>query len=139
MNKKPKHFTIFKVIGVIGLIVAFIGFVKLLNGFGNFGTNDFMFGMFMGPFGLFVGFSCLMIGFRPEISRIATKSAKYIQEENKDELKDIATTSADITSEAFTVTASAIRKGLNETLFCKYCGKEIDSDSIFCRHCGQKQ
>ena len=138
MQKQPKHFLVFKIIGIFGVVVAVIGFLNIITGFGDFSTNNFFAGMFMLPIGSFIGFSCLMIGFRPEISKIATKTAKYIQEENKEDLKDIVSTSAEITSEAITTTAKAVKKGFRGTMFCKFCGKEIDEDSKFCRHCGEE-
>ena len=137
MQKQPKHFLVFKVMGILGVVVAVIGLINIITGFGDFSTNNFFLGMFMFPIGSFVGFSCLIIGFKPEISKIATKTAKYIQEENKEVLKDIAVTSAEITAEAVTITASAVKDGIKDTIFCKYCGGKIDLDSKFCKHCGK--
>ena len=137
MNKKPSHFLVFKIAGILGLVIFIIGIIKLLTGFDDFESNDFLIGMFMMPIGLFIGFTGLMIGFRPEISKLSIKTAKYLQEENKDELKQITSTSAEIVSEALTTTVQTIKEGLKETMFCKHCGKEIDSDSKFCKHCGK--
>lgn len=139
MNNKPKYFLVFKIIGIIGVIIALIGIKNLIVGFGDLTTHDFMIGMFMMPIGAFIGFTFLILGFRPELSKMATKSAKYIQEENKDDLKDIANNSSYIAKEAITNVAKAVKEGLDDTVFCKHCGKEIDSDSKFCRHCGQEQ
>lgn len=136
MKKDLKHLLVFKIIGFIGLGVALLGITKLMSGFGDFSTNNFMIGMFMFPVGMFVGFTCLIIGFRPEMAKLSTKTAKYIQEENKEDLKEIVTTTAEIHSEAVTVTAKAIKEGLKDTMYCKHCGKEIDIDSKFCKHCG---
>ena len=138
MEKKPGHFLVFKIIGFIGVAIAVIGLINLFNGFGNFGSNNFLVGMFMMPIGFFIGFTFLMLGFRPEISKMATKSVKYIQQENKEVLKDIASTNAEINSDAVTTTARAIKEGLKNTIFCKHCGKEIDADSKFCRYCGKE-
>ena len=137
MNKKPSHFLVFKIAGILGLVIFIIGIIKLLTGFDDFESNDFLIGMFMMPIGVFIGFTGLMIGFRPEISKLSIKTAKYLQEENKDELKQITSTSAEIVSEALTTTVQTIKEGLKETMFCKHCGKEIDSDSKFCKHCGK--
>ena len=138
MNK-PKHFLMFKLIGFIGVAVAIIGLVLVITGFGSFDNNNFMIGGVMLTFGLFVGFSCLAIGFRPELSKMATKSARYIQEENKEDLKDIVSTSAEIHKDAITSTARAVKEGLKDTMFCKHCGNEIDVDSKYCRFCGKEQ
>ena len=78
MKKDLKHLLVFKIIGFIGLGVALLGITKLMSGFGDFSTNNFMIGMFMFPVGMFVGFTCLMIGFRPEMAKLSTKTAKYI-------------------------------------------------------------
>ena len=139
MNNKPKHFIIFKIIGLIGIILAFIGFVLTFVGFGGFESNNFMIGGFLTTFGLFIGISCLTIGFRPEITKMSAKSAKYIQQENKEDFRDIASNTADITSEAITKTTTAIKKGLDDKIFCKHCGEKIDSDSKFCNKCGKEQ
>lgn len=29
-------------------------------------------------------------------------------------------------------------KEIDETIYCKYCGEEIDSDSVYCKNCGRK-
>ena len=138
MNKKPIKFLIFKIIGVAGLVVAFVGGFKSCNGFGDFETNDFMVGGIMLTFGLFVGISCLVTGFMPAITKATAKTARYIQQENKEVLKDIMTTNAEIASEAVKTTAKAVKDGIKDTMYCKYCGKEIDADSLFCKECGNK-
>ena len=36
--------------------------------------------------------------------------------------------------------ARAIKEGfIEDSIFCKYCGSNIDCDSKFCKHCGKKQ
>jgi len=139
MNNKPKHFIIFKIIGLIGIILAIIGFVLTFVEFGDFESNNFMIGGFLATFGLFIGIPCLIIGFRPEITKMSAKSAKYIQQENKEDFRDIASNTAEIASEAITKTTTAIKKGLDDKIFCKYCGEKIDSDSKFCNKCGKEQ
>ena len=69
-----------------------------------------------------------------------TKSARYIQQQNKDDLKDIVDTTADIASDGITKTTKAIKKGLSANkIYCKHCGAQIDADSKFCNQCGEKQ
>ena len=138
-NNKPKHFIVFKIIGFIATIVAIVGFVLTFVGFGDFESNKFIIGGFMATFGLFFAISCLMIGFRPEIIKMSAKSTKYIQQENKEDFKDIASTSADIASDSITKSTIAIKNGLNDKIFCKHCGEKIDLDSKFCNKCGKKQ
>ena len=138
-HNKPKHFMVFKIVGAIGIIFAIIGFILTFIGFDDFESNNFMIGGFMATFGLGIGASCLMIGFCPEISKMSVKSARYIQKETKDDMVYIVSNSADIASEAITKTTMAIKKGLEDKIFCKYCGKEIDADSKFCNKCGKEQ
>ena len=130
MNNKPKHFLIFKIIGFIGMIIFIIGLILMIKGFGNFESNNYLIGMILFPLGFFVGCSCLIIGFKPEISKIRNKTIKYIQEENKEDIKDITTTTVEIISEA-------IDEVTKETMYCKHCGKIIEIDSKFCKHCGK--
>ena len=138
MNKKPIIFLIFKILGFIGVAMFVFGIIQLVSGFGEFEDNSFVIGMFMMPFGLFLGTMGIVVGFRPEITKHTIKTAKYLQEENKEELKKIMSTVAKINSEAVTVTTQAAKEGLKETMHCKYCGQKIDIDSQFCKHCGQK-
>ena len=138
-NNKPKHFIVFKIIGFLGIILAIIGFALTVDGYDDFESNNFMIGALMSTFGFFIGISGLMIGFRPEITKMSTKSVKYIQKENKEDFKDIASNAADIASEAITKTTTAIKRGLDDKIFCKHCGEKIDSDSKFCNKCGKEQ
>ncbi len=139
MSEKPKHYFIFKLLAIIFLVVTVIGFFLTYTGFGDFQSNNFMIGGFMSTFGLFATVTCAMIGFRPEMTKMATKSAKYLQEQNKEDLQDIATTQAEIQKEAVEMTASAVKEGLSDTKFCKHCGTKIDADSRFCKECGGEQ
>ena len=138
-NNKPIHFLILKILGFMGVVIAVIGFSLSISGFGDFESNNFMIGGLMVPFGLMLAVPCLVNGFRPEIAKMNTKSIKFIQEENKDDLKDIANNTAEITQDAITTTAEAVKKGFQDTKFCKHCGAKIDSDSKFCSKCGKEQ
>ena len=140
MNKKPVFFWIFKIIGFIGIATAIFGIYLSISGFGDFESNNFMIGAFVATFGLFVGVSSLVIGFRPEIAKATAKGARYIMEENKDDLSAVASTGAEIMSDAVTKTTSAVRDGLSEKKkYCKHCGSLIDDDSRFCSNCGKEQ
>jgi hypothetical protein len=141
MNKKPTHFHIFKLVGVVGVITAVIGIALAISGFGDFETNNFMIGGFLTTFGLFAGISCTVAGFQPEIAKTSIRTNKYIQDENKEDLTDIANTAAKIHANAVTTISHAAAKGFTQenTVFCKECGAKIDADSKFCRHCGTKQ
>ena len=98
--KKPKHFIVFKIIGFIGIVATIVGFILSFSGFGNFESNNFMIGSILVPFGMLIGIGGLVIGFSPEISKMSTKSTKYIINENKDDLIDITKTSADIVEDS---------------------------------------
>ena len=139
MKEKPKHLKTFKIVGIIGVTVGIIGFIMAFSNFGGSGTL-FMLGGFLGCFGIFVGVSSLMIGFRPEMTKMGVKTAKYIQQENKDDFKDIVNTGADIAGDAITKVTRSIKEGLEEEkMYCKHCGALIDADSRFCNKCGQEQ
>lgn len=139
MNKKPKHLLVLKALGFVSIAVAIAGFALAFIGFGDFEHNYFMLGGIMSTVGTFVGILCLVSGFRPEITKLSTKTAKYIQEDNKEDLTDISDNNAEIMSGAVRKTAEAVKQGLAETRFCKYCGEKIDVDSVFCSKCGKKQ
>ena len=137
--KKPGHYLIFKILAGLFLVVTIIGIVFSVQGFGDFENNKFMIGSVMATFGLFCTFTCAMIGFRSEFAKIFTKSAKYIQQENKEDLADMATTAAEITKEAVVITTGAVKEGLSDTMYCKHCGAKIAKDSRFCKECGGAQ
>ncbi|MBR4943497.1 MAG: zinc ribbon domain-containing protein [Clostridia bacterium] len=137
--KKPKIFTIFKIIGVAGLAIIILAVVLFITGFGNFESNNFMIGMFLFPVGVGACVFGFTSGFKPEIAKFRVQTAKYVQQETKDDLTDLATSTAEIHSEAVTTTAKAVKKGLTQTKYCKHCGAEIDADSKFCSQCGKEQ
>ena len=76
---------------------------------------------------------------QPSMKGLLPEADKYIQQENKEDLKDIISTTADIASEAVTKTATEIKQGIEDTIFCKHCGAKIDFDSKFCKKCGKEQ
>ena len=80
-------------------IVAIAGIVLSVQGFGDFESNNFMVGGMMSAFGIFATITCAMIGFRPEMAKMSTQSAKYIQQQNKEDLSEIASTQAEIMKE----------------------------------------
>ena len=137
-NEKPVHFAVLKLVGLIGIVVAVIGIVMVFRGFGDFESDKFMIGGFVSAIGIMMAFCGTVFGFQPELTRMSVKSAKYIQQENREDLKDIADVSADIMSDAVTRTAGAVKDGIDDTMFCKYCGAKIDSDSKFCKECGKE-
>ena len=68
------------------------------------------------------------------------KATKYMLDENEENLKDMATKSANISKEGIEITTRAIKDGLTkESKYCKYCGEAIDEDSKYCKKCGKEQ
>ena len=67
---------------------------------------------------------------------LGVKTAKYVQEDNEDTLKELSKKSGEMVGTA----AKAIKEGLAiETKKCKYCDAEIPADSDFCNKCGKEQ
>ena len=137
MNR-PRHFWIFKIIGIIGAVATVTGIVLTVAGFGDFESNNFMIGGFVAVIGVMMTALGIAIGFGPEIAKARAKTLRYIQEENKDDLTAIANNSAEIMSDAVSKTANAIANGVQKTMFCKHCGARIDADSTFCSRCGKE-
>ena len=79
-----------------------------------------MIGAFVGPISLFVGITMILLGFRPEMARMVARSTKYIQQQNKEEIKDIMNTQAEIASDAISTTAKAVKNGVDDTKFCRH-------------------
>lgn len=106
------------------------------------GSFNFIFAFMIIVFVVIFVFAILMFvspKFRAKIMSKNVKATKYMMDETKDDLKSIANTTADVSSEAITKTTRAIKKGIKDTIFCKHCGAEIDADSKFCNSCGKEQ
>ena len=74
--------------------------------------------------------------FRAKIVGLNVKTAKYVQDENKETLKELSQTSGEMVGAA----AQAIKDELNiDFKECSSCGKKIPADSEFCNKCGEKQ
>ena len=77
------------------------------------------------------------------------KATKYMLDESEDDLRDMATRSANISKAGVGITAKAIKDGFTSDGFsndfstggryCKSCGEPIDFDSNYCKKCGKKQ
>ena len=140
--KEPKHFLYFRIIGFsllfVGILLIILGTAVFRKEFADhtiINSALFVPGMFLCCFCA----PCLFIGFGPKIRKMQIESQKYMQQSNKNNLSDIASTSADISSDAIRKTAKAIKNGVKETKYCKHCGSEIDADSKFCKDCGNNQ
>ena len=99
--------------------------------------------------------------FRAKIMKKQIESTKYMLEESKDSIKDVANLGinikenilnenedslknmskkeAEIAGEKIKIYASSIKEGLSQNkVYCKHCGSLIDSDSKFCKNCGKE-
>lgn len=71
---------------------------------------------------------------------VEVNAEKEILDNNEEIMKDNVTRKANINKEGIEITAKAIKEGLtNNKVYCKYCGKLIDSDSKYCKVCGRAQ
>lgn len=71
---------------------------------------------------------------------IEINAEKEMLDNNEEIMKDNITKKANINKEGIEITAKAIKEGLsNNKVYCKYCGKLIDSDSKYCKVCGREQ
>ena len=71
---------------------------------------------------------------------VKVNAEKEILDNNEEIMKDNVTRKANINKEGIEITAKAIKEGLtNNKVYCKYCGKLIDSDSKYCKVCGREQ
>lgn len=71
---------------------------------------------------------------------VELNAEKEILDNNEEIMKDNVTRKANINKEGIEITAKAIKEGLtNNKVYCKYCGKLIDSDSKYCKVCGREQ
>ena len=142
-NKKPKVFKVLKVIApillVLGIILIILGTAVFPQTWG--GNAVAPNAAFFAP-GMIIAFfsiPCFVFAYMPSINKTMIKTAKYLQDDNKEDLTDMADTAADITSNAVTKTVRAVKKGLADTKYCRHCGEQIEADSKFCKHCGKEQ
>lgn len=144
MAKKPKVFTVLKILGpcaiAIGIVLIVLGVVFQESfGFSGEMTQPNFALLVPGIFVAFAGLPMTVMGFTPEMHKTSIKTARYLQEETKEDLTEIVDTSADIASGAIKKTVNAVKEGLKDTKYCKHCGAEIDEDSKFCSECGKEQ
>ena len=138
-NKKPITSLIMKIVGFAGISIVITALVLIFTGFGDFESNNFMIGGMLLPLGIIMTALGFAIGFKREIAKSHIETMRYVQQENKEALTDIANTTAEIMSGAVTTTAQAMNAGLQNTNYCIYCGAQIDASAIFCSRCGRKQ
>lgn len=143
-QKEPRHLLVFRILGFLllfgGITLVILGAVVFREEWGFHGETIINSKLFTpGMFASFLSVPALLVGFSAKIAKASIASEKYIQQSTKEDLKDIADTSANITSDAVTTTVKAVKKGIKDTKYCSECGAEIEADSKFCRHCGKNQ
>ena len=138
-NEKPKVFTVLKIVAILLLIcratlitLAFTAFYDEV-----LGMDPICFAIGMAA--IFFSIPCFLFGVLPQIQRTSIKVTRYLQEDAEDDLRHIANKTADIASGAVKKTTKAIKNALKDTMYCKHCGAEIDTDSTFCKMCGKQQ
>ena len=138
INQKPKHLLILKIVGFTLLIA---GIVLTILGVTAFRWEHSPNPIFFAPGLIIIGPAIFMIilGFSSKILNLQVKTIRQFQDESKDDLKAIADNSADIYGESITKAVKAVKKGVNDYVFCKHCGSEIDADSTYCKKCGKQQ
>lgn len=98
---------------------------------------------------LFISFIIFLIketsqnGMEKRLSKMVNMAVKVQNEtinKNEEMLRDTANKTADINKDAVRTIAHSIKEGFseNDTVYCKYCGAEIDRDSKFCKECGKE-
>lgn len=147
--KTPKIYLILKIIGIcliaLGVVLVVVGAIYYVPGMGEDGWFDEttkQSGLIFGGiacllFGIFITF----IGFAPNIEKTRIKTERYVIEENKEDLTDIANSKAEIKKDSVKTYAKAVKDGLKEeeTKYCTNCGKKIDKDAKYCPECGAEQ
>lgn len=153
-NNKKKIPTLFLVLRIVGFGLIAAGITLLILAIATkvpeMGQNGWFEAEEKKSLLMFGGITCLIFsvpmlvtGFMSKIqksfSKVSIQTTSEIIEENKEDLKNISNTTAEIQREAITTKAKAVKDGLKDTIYCKHCGAEIDSDSTFCKECGKKQ
>lgn len=92
--------------------------------------------------GIFIFTFLMMISpkLRGKLMSRQIKAAKYMMDESEEDLKELATKSANIAKDGVKITSGAVKDGFSSwDNYCKHCGALIDTDSIYCKKCGRKQ
>ena len=134
-----------KVCKILGPILLGVSSALIISGICTFSMIRipilFMLGMMCLP----AGFVVTMIGYLHSIHKGLASSVIQIQKdiitENKDDLTEMASASADINEPFVRKTAAAARegwKGETKSTHCNNCGAQINDEQKYCSYCGNK-
>lgn len=141
--KEPKYLKVLRYVGItlliVGIVLIVLGAAVFRTEWGMGDTIPNLWLLIPGVMMVFISFSLILMGFMPKIQKMTIQGARYMQDQNKETLSDMASTQADIHSEAITKVTKSVKEGLEDHKYCKYCGAEIDADSKFCQYCGKEQ
>lgn len=132
---------LFKVFFVLGIIIAILIFAYVLMFMFGTKTRSKMLNRQIRSLRGGVGMSKEDLeSMMSVLGEVSINSRKKILNEHKDELKEMRDIEAEINKDAIKETSKAIKEGFtsSSSLYCKYCGKDIDEDSVFCKSCGKK-
>ena len=124
-----------KVLAVITLVVGI-----LLLSQGKYTSIEGLMTISIGTSCIFASIIMFVIGFIPNIVKFWVRVRRYLIDDNKEDLRHIASTKAYIKCDAIEKMSGAIKMGLRQSVkHCKHCGAETPADSKFCKHCGKEQ
>lgn len=91
-----------------------------------------------GIFMCFLSIPLLVLGFKAPIDKIDEKlNSETIDNAGKTIGKAVNKT-VDTVGPAIKKVVESVKHGFKPQIYCKYCGKSIDSDSQFCKHCSRQ-
>lgn len=135
--KEPRHL---KVLRIVGFFIIILGIAMIVFGAIMAHQSDMWgFLIFGGVAVILFGIILIFTGLSAKIDIAEAKTRRYTAQATEGDMTDIANIQADVVDDAVTNTVKAVKRGLKDTKYCKYCGEEIDADSAFCKHCGKSQ
>lgn len=112
-SKPPKLFLAMKIVAGILIALGIVLFILSFTLRSSFETEASSMGLrFGGITCLIFGMFFMFIGFTPSIQKTMIKTQKHILNENKEDLKDIVGTQADVSKDAVKTVAGAVKDGL---------------------------
>lgn len=125
-----------KKVNGIGTILLTVGVIMLLFGFiMSFGFHKLGFFVFA-----VIGLALVGFGGQAKLLGNGRNIQAYFVQQNIPVAKEGIEKMSPSMGKAAEEVAKGIKKGLSDdnTIYCKYCGAEIDVDSSFCKKCGKE-